>query len=132
MEKIIIFIFILIILLAIYLAFFKFKKSNKLSKTNIDHFQKILKRISSNISPKEKIMDYDKLYHKILKEIGYSWNFWDILKQNPACIDDIQSIWELHKLRNKLAHDFDLLEENVLNKKALKYKDEINKLLKNI
>jgi len=39
-------------------------------------------------------------------------------------------IWELHKLRNKLVHDFDLLSEKVLKTKSSEYKSQIEKLIK--
>ena len=59
----------------------------------------------------------------------YEGNFWEILKLNPEEIKNINKIWELHKLRNKLVHDFDLLEEVILNRKSKEYKQEILKLL---
>jgi uncharacterized protein YutE (UPF0331/DUF86 family) len=51
------------------------------------------------------------------------------LKLEPKEISDINKIWELHKLRNKLVHDFDLLDDGILNKKAEEYKGEIERLL---
>jgi hypothetical protein len=44
-------------------------------------------------------------------------------------ISDINKIWELHKFRNKLVHDFDSFNEKVLNKKGEEYKIELEKLL---
>ncbi|MDR2411073.1 MAG: hypothetical protein LBD88_00190 [Candidatus Peribacteria bacterium] len=44
-------------------------------------------------------------------------------------ISDIDKIWELHKFRNKLVHDFDLFNANILNKKENEYKTELEKLL---
>jgi len=128
-------IFILIIIFLTFLLLFfwslKIKKSKKkLSSQSLKIINNSFKDIKINIlSNKEKIIDYDKLYHKLLKEIWYNWTFWEILKQNPKEIDDINLIWELHKLRNKLAHDFDLLSENILAEKAKSYKDCIQKLI---
>lgn len=126
------FLIILLFIFAIYFAFFYFKKNKKLSRGQILEFQKILKKVLSNISTKEKIIDLDKLYHKILMSYWYKWSFWEILKQNPNIINDINSIWELHKLRNKLAHDFDLIEEKILIQKVKDYTKEVEKLIKNI
>lgn len=126
------FLIILLFIFAIYFAFFYFKKNKKLSSEQILEFQKILKKVLSNISTKEKIIDLDKLYHKILMSYWYKWSFWEILKQNPNIINDINSIWELHKLRNKLAHDFDLIEEKILVQKVKDYTKEVEKLIKNI
>ena len=60
----------------------------------------------------------------------YDWNFWDILKLEPNEIWNINKVWELHKLRNKLVHDFDLIDEKVLQKAENEYFREIFFLLK--
>lgn len=132
MNFVIIFFVIWVLILGIYFSFFYLKKSKKISKLKLEEFQKILKIISSNTSSKEKIIDTDKLYHKILLSCWYNWSFWEILKQKPIIINDLNIIWELHKLRNKLAHDFDLIEEKILSQKSKEYKNEVEKLLKNI
>lgn len=122
-------IFIIILLIAVFVLF-KFRpKKNKFSSDKITFFNKQIKRTIRNWSSKEQIIDIDKLYHKILLEAKYSWTFWEILKWKPKEISDINRIWELHKLRNKLVHDFDLLSEKVLKQKASDYKNQIKKLL---
>lgn len=132
-----IWLFILILLLVIlsigiYLAFF-WKKSKKLDTQTLSKIKKhIALTWKWNKSFKEQIMDYDKIYHNILKEIWYNWTFWEILKQKPIIIGDIQKIWDLHKLRNKLAHDFDNIEQKVLQRKSIEFKNEVNKLLKKV
>lgn len=108
----------------------KTSRKKRLTLDRRRYYKKILKQISSNISSKEKIIDYDKMYHKVLIDLWYTWSFWDILKQYPNEIDNINWVWELHKMRNKLVHEFDLLDENVLKKMASKYKKEIEKLIK--
>ena len=109
---------------------FKFSKKNKLSDENIKLFLKHFKQINLKLSPKEQIIDYDKLYHKVLLGLWYKWTFWEILKQYPNEINDIQKIWELHKLRNKLVHDFDLLTEKVLKRKSREYKNLLTEIIK--
>jgi uncharacterized protein YutE (UPF0331/DUF86 family) len=54
------------------------------------------------------------------------------LKLEPSEIVDLQKIWELHKLRNKLVHDFDLLSEKILKQKSKDYINEFNKLIKQL
>lgn len=133
MQNYIIYILIIIFLLvAIYFAFIWWKKRKKLSPEKIKDFQKKLKQIGANISSKEKIIDADKLYHKILLEAWYLWDFWSILKQKPLIIDDLNKIWELHKIRNKLVHDFDNYAENILKEKSKEFVKEIEKLLKKL
>lgn len=130
MQNYIIYFFIIcFLLLAIYFAFIWWKKWKKLSKEKIKDFEKKLKQINTNISSKEKIIDSDKLYHKILQEAWYNWDFWEILKQKPLIINDLDKIWELHKIRNKLVHDFDQFDERVLLTKSNEFVKEIEKLL---
>jgi len=121
-------IFIIIILFLVLLTFsitFSFTKKRKLKDADKINFSKKLENIKKLSSVKEKIIDLDKLYHHILLALWYKWTFWDILKQNPNSIKDIQKIWELHKLRNKLAHDFLVIDEAILSKKVREYELEI-------
>lgn len=107
----------------------KFSKRKKLSKEKKDFLNKLFKEISLKNSSKEKIIDYDKLYHKVLIEMWYNWTFWEILKVEPNEIWDLQKIWDLHKLRNKLVHDFDFIDESHLKKREKEYKEELKILL---
>jgi len=123
-------IFVIIILIWIFLILKFRKKKFKLSSSKVTFFNKHLKRIILNWSNKEQIIDIDKLYHKILQEWWYEWTFWEILKSEPSEVWNLNKIWELHKLRNKLVHEFDLLSESALKHKANDYKSEIEKLFK--
>lgn len=129
------FVFVVIILIVfgiLYFAFLKIKNKKKLWIEKIKDFQKKLKQISTNFSSKEKIIDADKLYHKILLELWYKWDFWEILKQKPIVIWNIDKIWELHKIRNKLVHDFDNYEEVFLKNKSREFISEIENLVKGL
>lgn len=125
------YIFIIPFLIIIYWIFLviKYSKKKLLSDEKREFILNNFKKIFADIDIKHKIIDYDKLYHKILVEIWYEWSFGEILKLEPKEISDINKIWELHKLRNKLVHDFDLLDDGILNKKAEEYKGEIERLL---
>lgn len=130
-EYAIIVIFLSILSIGFYLSFF-YKKRKKISHENIIKFRKILKEILNNKlkSNKEKILDLDKLYHKILLSVQYNWTFGEILKQNPNLVKNIDKVWELHKLRNKIAHEFYEIEETLLINKVKEYTYEINEILK--
>ena len=79
----------------------------------------------------EKIVQYDKIYHHILKSLGYRWSFGEILKRNPKEIRNLNEVWELHKLRNRLVHD--LKKPNVdIEGYANKYKKVTEKFLKQV
>ncbi len=120
----------IILLLWLYIIFF-YTWWKKLSQNSINYYKKLIKEIEDkNISSKEKIITYDKIYHNILQEVWYKWSFWDILKKKPIVIKDIQKIWELHKLRNTLVHDLSEQTEKKLINYSEKYYDEILNLLK--
>lgn len=132
MEYFVFLIILLLILWIIYIAFFKLKNRKKLWEAKIKDFRKKLKQIQSSISSKEKLIDSDKLYHKILLELWYNGDFWEILKQKPIIIWDLDKIWELHKIRNKLVHDFDNYDEVFLKGKSKEFLSEVEKLLKDL
>ncbi|MDD2907913.1 MAG: hypothetical protein PHH98_04700 [Candidatus Gracilibacteria bacterium] len=108
----------------------KYSIKKKLPKSRKVYLNRLLKTISKKESSKEKIIDYDKLYHKILVELGYNGTFGDILKLEPNEIGNINKVWELHKLRNKLVHDFDLIDEIFLKRKEEEYYRELFFILK--
>ncbi len=124
--------FIVLLLCWIYLVFF-YKSKKKLSDKQISYYKSIvIKTQNSQISSKEKIVTYDKIYHNILKETGYEWNFWEILKKKPLVIRDINKIWELHKLRNVLVHEIESSDEKKLISQWISYREEIFGLLKKL
>ena len=117
-----------IVVLGVFLVF-KYTRKKKISDYKKKIFIKNFNTIIRLKSSKEKIIDFDKLYHQLLKWIWYKWTFWEILKLKAKEISNLNKIWELHKLRNKLVHDFDLLEESILEKRAWEYEKEIKRLL---
>jgi len=115
----------------IYFSFF-FKRKTWISESKKEYFYSKISDIEDySSSDKEKILEFDKLYHHILKEFWYNWSFWEILKRNPKEILDINLIWRLHKIRNKLAHEFDTFSESDLSKDAKLFQKEVEKLLQN-
>lgn len=133
MEIILIAVIITILVLAIKIYFIS-KNKRKLSSEQQKKYRRLVQKLfeNSSISSKEKILEIDKIYHKILLDVSYMWTFWEILKQKPLVISDLNMIWELHKLRNKLAHEFDTLEESFLQKKFLQYYEHTFILLKKL
>lgn len=90
-----------------------------------------IKKIQSK-TPKEQILEYDILYHVTLKELGYTWSFGEILKQEPQEIKNIQSVWELHKFRNTLAHELRDFDERYLVKQAKNYHNVLEIFVKHV
>jgi len=106
-----------------------FQKKKKLPVASKKKFFVYLQKIENISSTEQQIIEADKLYHQILKAYGYKWTFWEILKQKPKVISDIQAIWELHKLRNKLVHELGTMDTKMLVRKSKEYQKEINKIL---
>lgn len=124
-------ILIIIVLALIFLFIFRNKKK-KLTTSQKKEITRFFNKIKKSKSNKEKIIDFDKLFHKILIELWYKWNFWEILKKEPKEVININKIWELHKLRNNLVHQFNNEKDDFLEKKVKEYIKEINLILKNI
>jgi len=130
MEILIWIILVLVIGIWIYFAFF-YKKKTWFSSEQVKNFNKKMKLIKSpSYSEREKILELDKLFHYILKQYWYKWTFWDILKQEPICIEDLNEVWRLHKIRNKLAHDFEEFEIIRLKKEVKRYNNQVENLIK--
>lgn len=121
------FIFISLILYAIFVVV-KYSRKKKLSPTRYSYFKKHFLKLTKEYSGKHLIIDLDKLYHKILQDLGYYGSFWEILKREPNEVWDLQEIWRLHKIRNKLVHDLDDHDEKWLNHQALLYSKQVEKL----
>lgn len=109
----------------------KFSRTKKITQDKRKHFTTILKRISRGVSSREKIVDMDKLYHKILLALWYNGTFGQILKMEPNEVSNINIVWEIHKLRNNIVHDFDNHDEKYLRSKVTLYKIELERLLQN-
>lgn len=108
----------------------KYSKKKKLSEKDKKELKIFFKKIKNLPSDKEKIIDYDKLYHQILKRFWYEWTFWEILKKKPNEISNLNKVWTLHKLRNTLVHEFDSSLKDGLSKRVKEYEKEIELILK--
>ena len=122
----------IIIFLALIILFIFRNKKKKLTTSQKKEITRFFNKIKKSKSNKEKIIDFDKLFHKILIELWYKWSFWEILKKEPKEVINLNKIWELHKLRNNLVHQFNNEKDDFLEKKVKEYVKEINLILKNI
>lgn len=128
MEYFFLAIIITILLVGVFLTF-RFSGKKQLKKDKKSYYQKEIQKVSTLPSPSERIMRYDMIMHHILKDYGYSGNVGDQLKAKPRMINNLNVIWSLHKLRNKLAHDMEPISVDLLEKKAQEFEKEVLKLL---
>lgn len=114
----------------LWILILMFQKNKKLSSHQIKKYSLYLAKIEKLDSPSEQIVQFDKLYHTILKWYGYKGTFWEILKKKPTIITNIQNIWDLHKLRNQIVHDLVDIPEPQLEKQSRLYLKETQRILK--
>jgi hypothetical protein len=113
-----------------YLVFI-FWRQKKLNEGEKKVFlRKINQIVQSEKSPREKVIDIDIQMHQILKSLGYTWSFWEILKRNEKKISNVNELWKLHKTRNILVHEVESIREDEIEKILKKYEKYIVSFLK--
>lgn len=83
----------------------------------------------TNKSPKERYIELDVLYHHILQSLGYTGSFGSILKQSPVVVKDLDTIWRLHKLRNRLVHEMQTISDREIENALTQYLRETKDIL---
>jgi hypothetical protein len=100
-----------------YIVFFRKKK---LKNSDKNRYYKKWQEITSYSDMRAAIMDADKLVDKVLSSYGYGGSFADKLRKAEKMFSDYESIWMAHKLRNRLAHEFDVVFSTKQGQNALK------------
>ena len=135
MAEMLLYIWIAIFLLGFFILVTPaFYSKRKISRMKSKNYQKKISKIAcARCSSKEQIINLDIILHNILLDLGYKWTVWEILKQSPEYIVNINKIWEVHKIRNNLVHNLDNdYSEKFLRLKLAEFVKEIKILLKNI
>lgn len=122
-------ILVIIILFGVFMAFFWGGKKKWLSASRKTYYLQEIQKVKWLSSATERIMKYDNILHHILKDYGYPGTLGDQLKAKPMIIDNLDVIWDLHKLRNRLAHDMETISASILEKKSKEFEKELLKLL---
>lgn len=96
----------LVVILAVaLLAFVKYKLSHRgLSAGKAARIQGMIDRVSQMPSPALQIMEYDKVLDHLLSELGFFGSVGEKLKKAGPRFSNIDAIWNVHKLRNTIAH----------------------------
>lgn len=129
MEYFFLAIIIVIILFGVIVTFVSSTTKKHLKKDKKSYYEKEIQKVSTLPSPTERIMRYDMIMHHILKDYGYSGTVGDQLKAKPRMMSNLNVIWSLHKLRNKLAHDMGTVSVDLLEKKAQEFEKAVLGLL---
>jgi len=128
MEHLFLAIIIITLLVGVILVVV-FSKKKHLGESKKSYYRKEIQKVSTLPSPTERIMRYDMIMHHILSDYGYTGTVGDQLKAKPRIIRNLDTIWNLHKLRNKLAHDMETVSNGLLEKKAQEFEKEVLGLL---
>lgn len=68
-------------------------------------FNSNLKIVMAEKDSRHRVMDLDKLLDQMLKRKGFQGSLGDKLKKAGSLFSDRNSVWEAHKLRNRIAHE---------------------------
>ena len=97
-------VFVLLDLLFIFLAF---RKRKRFSGVEIAEFRSRWQNIR-NLKGKEVILEADNLLHYFLKRKGFTGTMGEMLKRHGAVFSNLNDVWYVHKLRNRIAHEIDV------------------------
>jgi len=108
LSTIFLLIFLLITFLLAVFVFFKQTFSKKLNDEDVvyvkAHWEDVVQ--ASEDDPVKAIMDADKILDYVLSRYGFDGSLGEKLKSAAHKFSDINGVWEAHKLRNKIAHEF--------------------------
>lgn len=83
----------------------KMRGRNKLSSSAAKRVKKLWQQVLAIEDPVRFVFEADKVVDQLMQELGYSGSFADKLKVAGPRMPNLQSIWDAHKLRNKVAHE---------------------------
>lgn len=108
----------------IVLGIFLYKNKSSFSEKDINFIKmnwfRILDLSSHDLS--KAILDADKLLDFALSKKGKTGSLGEKLKKSNHLFKDINSIWRVHKIRNKIAHEFNVPDKKELKDAILVYK----------
>ncbi|MBP6005694.1 hypothetical protein KA531_02230 [Candidatus Saccharibacteria bacterium] len=98
---------VMALLLVGYISNLKFQqKPAKVDQIKVDQNLAQIQGLESS-NPVLAVIEADKLLDYVLKGVSSKGGFTDRLKSQEYRLKNAQSIWDAHKLRNRLVHDLD-------------------------
>lgn len=121
------------LLITFILALYVFAKSvftKKLNSADMAYVQGHWADIMNNVEDEslKAMVDADKLLDYVLTRHGFHGSLGEKLKAAAHKFSDLNGIWNAHKLRNRLVHEFEEVEKEEVER-ALK---QFKKALKNL
>lgn len=125
------FLFTIIVLtfLILFLVYFSYKAKRRLSISDNKFVVSKWDELEKDQNIKNAIIEADKILDFVLKKKGYSGSLGQKLITAEALFTNINSVWDAHKLRNRLVHELDINLSSGNAKSALqKFKNALKDL----
>lgn len=120
-ENLIFIFFVVTFLLLVFVAIqYSRHKNNRFTKSELKKIKEKWDQIYSEKN-KHSIIEADKLLDLILKKYGLQGTLADKMRAADKLFSSSNNIWFAHKLRNKIAHEFNFEPSKVELSKALRY-----------
>lgn len=119
--------------LALWVFFLSRKRSTfKQKELNYihSHWVRIIDTFPNN--PKEAILDADKLLDYALKVKGFQGTLGDKMKKARFRFSDVNGVWTAHKLRNRIAHELQPINNGEAKSALIQFKRALNDLGANL
>ncbi|MDR3125476.1 MAG: hypothetical protein LBU20_00145 [Candidatus Nomurabacteria bacterium] len=118
--------FVVAIVFAAMILFAIILTRRRSSGLNIEKYRSDWLKVENSLSSSNlmtyqmAILNADKLLDRALKDLGVSGEtMGDRLKASSSRFSDINQVWTVHKLRNRIAHETDVHINLIVAKKAI-------------
>ncbi len=81
------------------------RRACRLSASATSRIQSHWNNVLELKDPVRQVMEADKVFDHLMKELGYEGSFADKLKRAGPRFANVEDLWWAHKLRNRLAHE---------------------------
>lgn len=127
---IVIAIFVLITLLLVVFVFIKMRRRKGFSLESMQYIKSHWIRIidSFDSHTKDAIMDADKLLDYALGKHGFEGSLGEKLKKAGPRFKDLNSVWNAHKMRNRIAHELGDIDKDQARRSLKQFKSALNDL----
>lgn len=122
--------FLAITFFLVTFVFFKHSRRKHFSQAELNYMHSHWVRIidSFHSSHKNAILDADKLLDYALSKLGFEGSLGEKLKRAGSRFSNINSVWNAHKLRNRIAHDLSDIPKDEAKAALGQFKRALNDL----
>lgn len=96
---------IAIIALVLMVVFFMLSRKKRIPIHARSRIQSLINHIPSVKDPAKRVLEADKVLHEALKSLGVQGSMAELLRTHGSKLPNEQPVWNAHKLRNRIAHE---------------------------